>query len=102
VLPTLDLSVPSQVSVATSLTVVEVGELSPSDVTVQVLGDNNEPLAASSSPDPNEVLPITELRGLTAHALYTFDNPDNRTVTAVVVTVKGDSATFPIGQSDEA
>jgi hypothetical protein len=99
VLPTIDLSVPSQVTIEASITVADPDELSPSDINVQVMADNNEPLTASSSPDPNDLLPVTELRGLTAHAYYTFDNSENRALTSIVVSVKGESATFTLDRN---
>jgi hypothetical protein len=94
--PTIDSLDNSQVQIHVSISMSPGNDqLNGSDVTVQVVAGGN-PLSQLSGPDTSSALPTVETRAITAFAIFTFDNSQNATITSIVVTVQGQSATFAL------
>lgn len=93
--PQIDGTANSQVQVQLSVSVSDDESLTGGDVTVKAMANDSE-LSATSSPDAGSPLPTVQTRAMTAFALYTFDNPQNSSVTSIVVTIKDASATFDL------
>lgn len=91
--PTINGTANSQVAIHVSVAVSPEDTLQGSDVTAKVMS-NGTALTQLSSPDQSSPLPIVETRGMTAFAIFTFDNPQNLSVTSIVVGVCGQTATF--------
>jgi hypothetical protein len=94
--PTIDSTANSQVQIHVSVSVSPGGDqLNGSDVAAQVIAGGN-PLSQLSGPDTSSALPTVETRAVTAFAIFTYDNPQNATITSIVVTVRDQNATFAL------
>lgn len=91
--PTIDSTANAQVEIQVSVAVSPEDALQGSDVTAQAIS-NGTALTQLSGPDQSSLLPTVETRAMTAFAIFTFDNPQNLTVTSIVVGVSGQTATF--------
>ena len=92
--PTIDSTDNSQVEIQVSVAVSPGDDaLKGSDVSAQATSDGTV-LTQLSGPDPSTPLPTVQTRAMTAFAIFTFDNPQNLSVTSIVVTVRDQSATF--------
>lgn len=96
VLPTLDDLSNAQVRLHVSIAVAPDEELTGSDVGVRLTADSTE-LSQTQGPDPASPLPVIESRGSTAFAQYTFDNPNNLSPSSLTVSLRGQTAEFPLG-----
>ncbi len=93
--PTVASTDGSQVQIQLSVSVSDSESLAGSDVNVRAMTDGGE-LTASAVPDAGSPLPTVQTRAITAFAIYTFDNPQNASVSSIVVEIKGQSATFDL------
>jgi|ERR1700678_3383130 len=94
--PTINSTDNSQVQIHVSVSVSPGDDqLNGSDVAVQVIANGN-PLSQLSGPDASSALPTVQTRAVTAFAIFTFDNPQNAKITSIVVTVRGQTATFAL------
>jgi hypothetical protein len=92
--PTIDSTDNSQVQIQVSVSVYEGDDpLKGSDVTAQAMS-NGTALSQLSAPDAATPLPTVQTRAMTAFAIFTFDNPQNLTITSVIVGVRDQTATF--------
>lgn len=91
--PTIDSTANLQVVIQVSVAVSETDALKGSDVSAKVMS-NGTALAQLSGPDPSRPLPTVETLAITAFAIFTFDNPQNLTITSIVVTLRDQNATF--------
>jgi hypothetical protein len=92
--PTINSTDNSQVQIHVSVAVAPGDDpLMGSDVTATP-NSNGTALSQLSGPDSSSPLPVAETRAMTAFAIFTFDNPQNLTVTSIVVGVRGQTATF--------
>ena len=97
--PTIDSTANSQVEIQVSVAVSPQDALQGSDVTAQAMS-NGTALTQLSGPSQSSPLPTVQTRAVTAFAIFTFDNPQNLSVTSIVVGVRGQTATFgPPGSS---
>jgi hypothetical protein len=97
VLPTIDSDPGDVVQMHVSMTVQDENDLTASDVRVRVIA-GNQSLTLSAAPPPGP-LPTLRAVGVNAYGLYEFANPDQLDPSTVVVTVKGQSATFDVSGS---
>ena len=77
-----------------SIAVSDLSNLQGSDLQVQVTAGGQE-LAMTNAPDPG-LLPTLRLIGINALAIFQFDNPGDPPPTTVIVTVRGQSASFDV------
>lgn len=91
--PTINSTDNSQVAIHVSVAVTTEDTLQGSDVTAKVMS-NETALTQLSGPDQSSRLPTVETRGITAFAIFTFDNPQNLGITSVIVGVRNQTATF--------
>ena len=91
--PTIDSTANAQVEIQVSVAVSPQDALQGSDVTAQAMS-NGTALSQLSGPDQSSPLPTLETRAMTAFAIFTFDNPQNLSVTSIVVGVRGQTGTF--------
>jgi hypothetical protein len=92
--PTINSTDNSQVQIHVSVAVTPGDDpLMGSDVTATPMSSGTA-LAQLSGPDSSSPLPVAETRAITAFAIFTFDNPQNLTISSIVVGVRGQSATF--------
>jgi len=95
VLPSVDDLSNSQVRMHVSISVSREERLLGSDVGLRLTADSTE-LSQTAGPEASSPLPVFASRGATAFAQYTFDNPGNLTPSSATVSVRGQSAEFPL------
>jgi hypothetical protein len=91
--PTIDSTDNSQVQIQVSVAVSPEDALQGSDVTAKAMS-NDTALAQLSASDQSSALPVVQTRGMTAFAIFTFDNPQNLPITSIIVGVRDQTATF--------
>jgi hypothetical protein len=92
--PTIDSTDNSKVQIQVSVSVNEGDDpLKGSDVTAQAMSSGTA-LSQLSAPDTSTPLPTVQTRAMTAFAIFTFDNPQNVTITSIIVGVRDQTATF--------
>lgn len=101
VLPDVDDPAANPVDVRIAIAVTEDDALTGADIAVTASAAGTA-LAQLTAPDASTALPITELKGLTAHAFFTFENAQGGTVDTIVVTLKNEPATFGGGPTPVA
>ncbi len=91
--PTINSTANSQVAIHVSVAVTPEDALQGSDVTAKVMS-NGTALTQLSGPDQSSPLPTVQTRAMTAFAIFTFDNPQNLSITSIIVGVQNQTATF--------
>lgn len=92
-----------QLGLIASIAVEDVGVLTGEKVDVSVMvgsGSSEATLPILKKPLPDDPLPCVGLRGFTAVARYTFDNPQNLKPRKITVRVERESHTFDVPDFD--
>jgi hypothetical protein len=95
VLPTIEDTSSGRVLLHVSIACSADEMLRGSDVDVRARAGGAD-LTATQSPRADDPLPVIEIRGATAIAQYTFDNPGDQGLSSVSVTMGSASATFDV------
>lgn len=95
VLPSVDDTAGGRVRMHVSIAVGSEDDVLAGDVDLALAADG-QGLAQLERPANGRLGTVT-LGAMAAIAFFVFDNPDNRTPTRAVVTVKGSSASFDFG-----
>jgi hypothetical protein len=94
VLPSVDDASGGVVRLHVAIAVGDPLDLQDADVQVELFVDD-ESLAVLEGPAPGP-LPVIQLNGLNAYAMFLFDNPGDPPPTTAVVSVRGESFSFDV------